>query len=185
MNMKTLGNDKDKVGYYDWNEKLKNGLSQVRKGAREILEDVERVSRSPEEVKYEDTDTSTREMVWVREYAKLMYTPQRWSDMRGEWTSGDCNNIDMYEKGDIRAKAAKKTELVNRVTHAQFTEDLYWLLVGYCDGEAIRKVRAVCMGNSAKALEAYRELHKWYTEVSGQGVSEKRVKVMQAGKGKE
>ncbi len=56
--MKILGGDRDKVGYYEWNEILKSGLSQSRRGAREVSGYIEKIAKDNVDLKYEDTETA-------------------------------------------------------------------------------------------------------------------------------
>ena len=56
-----------------------------------------------------------------------------------------------------------------------FGEELYCVLMDKCEGEALTKIRTAHEG---QGIKAYFALHKWYSETTGEAISERIKQVM-------
>jgi len=73
------------------------------------------------------------------------------------------------------AAATDMTGQPFRLDLAEFSNELYEVLIDKTEGDAMARVKAGPKGNG---LDAYRRVHRWYTMTTELGLTELRTRVM-------
>ena len=90
-----------------------------------------------------------------------------------EVIEGMNTRIDMEEKMSVKSELLALGK--EGFTTDKFIEDLFYILLAKCDGEAAIKVLTVSSGDG---LRAYQEIYKWYTGTSGMAMTKRAENIM-------